>query len=167
MPFEYQTICKPDNFWPFEYRTSPVFRWLLYMSIVRVLWKWNSLKSGRGVTYIKQFSPWKSPLSHGSRNSSPISATSDWETGFPPMLKIVAVVHAWRGWSVQLAHRCVRILNTWRRTIYVASFTRISYQWVLDSKTCSEWEHLFHNIRCPCWLLLLPRLKGGADKDFE
>ena len=33
MPFEYQTICKPDNFWPFEYQTSPVFRWLLYFSI--------------------------------------------------------------------------------------------------------------------------------------
>ena len=30
MPFEYQTICKPDNFQPFEYRTSPVLRWLLY-----------------------------------------------------------------------------------------------------------------------------------------
>ena len=30
MPFENQTIRKPDNFWPFEYRTSPVFRWLLY-----------------------------------------------------------------------------------------------------------------------------------------
>ena len=30
MPFEYRTICKPDNFWPFEYQTSPVFRWLLY-----------------------------------------------------------------------------------------------------------------------------------------
>ena len=33
MPFEYRIICKPDNFWPFEYRTSPVFRWLLYKQI--------------------------------------------------------------------------------------------------------------------------------------
>ena len=32
MPFEYQTICKPDNFRPFEYQTSPVFRWLLYLN---------------------------------------------------------------------------------------------------------------------------------------
>ena len=31
MPFEYRTIYKPDNFWPFEYQTSPVFRWLLYV----------------------------------------------------------------------------------------------------------------------------------------
>ena len=33
MPFEYQTICKLDNFWPFEYQTSPVFRWLLYFVV--------------------------------------------------------------------------------------------------------------------------------------
>ena len=33
MSFEYQTICKPDNFRPSEYRTSPVFRWLLYFKI--------------------------------------------------------------------------------------------------------------------------------------
>ena len=32
MPFEYRTICKLDNFWPFEYWTSLVFRWLLYLS---------------------------------------------------------------------------------------------------------------------------------------
>ena len=25
-------------------------------------------------------------------------------------------------------------------------------QWVLVSKTSSEWEHPFHNIRCPYWL---------------
>ena len=24
-------------------------------------------------------------------------------------------------------------------------------QWVLVSKTNSEWEHPFYNIRCPCW----------------
>ena len=24
---------------------------------------------------------------------------------------------------------------------------------VLVSKTNSEWEHPFHNIRCPCWLV--------------
>ena len=34
MPFENRTICKPDNFWPFEYRTCPVFRWLLFISSV-------------------------------------------------------------------------------------------------------------------------------------
>ena len=30
--FEYRTICKPGNFWSFEYQTSPLFRWLLYYS---------------------------------------------------------------------------------------------------------------------------------------
>ena len=29
MPFEYWTIRQPDMFGPFEYRTSPVFGWLL------------------------------------------------------------------------------------------------------------------------------------------
>ena len=33
MPFEYRTICKLDNFLPFEYQTSPVFRWLLYLEV--------------------------------------------------------------------------------------------------------------------------------------
>ena len=33
MPFENQTICKPDNFGPFEYWTSPVFKWLLYFDL--------------------------------------------------------------------------------------------------------------------------------------
>ena len=32
MPFECRTICKPDNFWPFEYWTSPVLSWLLYLN---------------------------------------------------------------------------------------------------------------------------------------
>ena len=31
MPFNYRTICKPDKFWPFEYRNSPVFGSWLYL----------------------------------------------------------------------------------------------------------------------------------------
>ena len=41
MPFEYQTICKPNNFWPFEYLTTPVFRWLLYY-VFSVEWSHQS-----------------------------------------------------------------------------------------------------------------------------
>ena len=32
-PLENQTIREPDTIWPFEYRTSPVFRWLLYFVV--------------------------------------------------------------------------------------------------------------------------------------
>ena len=32
-PFENRTIRQPDMFGPFEYKTSPVFRWLLYLII--------------------------------------------------------------------------------------------------------------------------------------
>ena len=42
-PFEHQTIWQPDMFGPFEYQTSPVFRWFLYrpchggMSFIQVI----------------------------------------------------------------------------------------------------------------------------------
>ena len=38
MPFQYQTICKLDNFFPFEYQTCPVFRWLLYLDLTCNSW---------------------------------------------------------------------------------------------------------------------------------
>ena len=38
MPFEYWIICNPDNFLPFEYWTSPVFRWLLYQACWVIEW---------------------------------------------------------------------------------------------------------------------------------
>ena len=31
--FKIQTICQQDNFCPFEYQTSLVFKWLLYKTI--------------------------------------------------------------------------------------------------------------------------------------
>ena len=47
MPFEYRTICKPDNFWPFEYQTSPVFRWLLCLIMNVSELQWNTIKSAK------------------------------------------------------------------------------------------------------------------------
>ena len=58
MPFENQTICKPDNFWPFKYETSPVFRWLLFNKNGSVLNFQFFLQEGEAEGYIAFKKPW-------------------------------------------------------------------------------------------------------------
>ena len=42
--------------------------------------------------------------------------------------------------------------SRYRKLLNLSINVMLKKQWVLVSKTSSEWEHLFHNIRCPCWL---------------
>ena len=39
--FEYRTISQPDTNLPFEYQTSPIFRWLLYVSSMNPNKRWK------------------------------------------------------------------------------------------------------------------------------
>ena len=45
--FEYRTIWQPDTNLPFEYQTSPVFRWLLQLNICLFLANAHSFDQGR------------------------------------------------------------------------------------------------------------------------
>ena len=42
--------------------------------------------------------------------------------------------------------------SRYRKLLNLSINVLLKKQWVFVSKTSSEWEHLFHNIRCPCWL---------------